>query len=147
MLGVKCCTSTILYSHCPVIAGLVFNVTIVIMTGPNKNNQTLIKSVVSIDLFCPFFMPFLYNGAYWNYLVLSIFDVIVSRKTVQWRIKVTFLWVGQQISLALLSSLRSENKFGANTFWVDPFPWTVISKILLNYTKTVSQGIINKKVL
>ena len=36
--------------------------------------------VVSIDLFCPFFMPFLYNGVYWGHLVLSIYDIIVSQK-------------------------------------------------------------------
>ena len=29
--------------------------------------------------------------------------------------KVAFLWVGQQILLALLLSLRTDNNFGANT--------------------------------
>ena len=57
----------------------------------------------------------------------------------KWRMKVAFLGVGQQISLALLSSWRTDNKFGvggianfrANTFRVDPFPQRVIPWRLL----------------
>ena len=63
-------------------------------------------TVVSIQLITTFVMPFLYNGAYQldillyyyiSILLLSICDVIVSQKTVQWRMKVAFLWEGQQI--------------------------------------------------
>ena len=48
---------------------------------------------------------------------------------------------GTTIFYAKITSLM------ANTFWVDPFPWSVISKVVLNYTKTVSQGIKNKNLL
>ena len=44
--------------------------------------------VVSIDLIWAFFMTFSYNGVYWDNLVLSIYDVKVSQKKVQWSIKV-----------------------------------------------------------
>ena len=36
---------------------------------------------------------FLYNGVYWDHLLLSTCDVIVSKK-IKWRRKVTFLWAG-----------------------------------------------------
>ena len=83
-------------------------------------------TVVSIDLIWASFISFSDNRVYWDNLVLSIYDVIVSQKTVQWKIKVAYLWVGQRISLPLFSSLRSENKAGANTFWVNPLQSTVI---------------------
>ena len=58
--------------------------------------------VVSIELIWPFFMPFSYNGVYQVDLMLSICDNIVSKKTVQWRMKVAFIWAGQQFySLSL----------------------------------------------
>ena len=41
--------------------------------------STVCVIVVSIDLFCPFFKPFLYNGVDWGHLVLSIYDILAFR--------------------------------------------------------------------
>ena len=91
-------------------------------------------------------MPFLYNGVYWGHLVLSIYDVIVSKKLYNGEVKQDFFGWGNKFHLLPFPLWAQKTNLG-ETHFESILSHGQSSKILLNYTKTVSQGIKNERVL